>query len=812
MPDALRKRLRLTAEDVLPQADFELNSATDAMSAFEQICLAIPASGALIAVRDASGLRSVGSLGDAPEVGSHLPPDFGMAIECLETRDAVYRDLTDDAQRVLSVGLTMEGVSQVRSAVALPMRAENAIIGLIAVFSRRDSSIQPRDISSLERVAAFWGPLMADEWFPDGIPAALVRDAAVAEAPTVHAVPAKEFDSTTEPSEIPDELVAAESTQDASAPNEVEPAISPAIASIARNSESPQPTEPIRSEQSVPTAELTEASTPTGSELSLEALTIAHAAGKPTSPIFLAPAELIPAEAFHSGEPQSFTWFIMLLVFSVLLLPVWLLRSHWKQSNAALNSAAASTAKSASPAATPSSNAVASSPAPAPSTKQPGAPTSDNSSQTSKAVAPEEELPKPLPDLNTPPPTSNPSATVTTPKPTLPTIIKRILKSPNPAGAKSSSAPSAPPAPDITANLQPSAAPQPPPTEESAAAPNKSETPPEPEREPAQPINPSSVQPPNFALTQTLKAHSGWVSSLAFSPSGNLASGSWDRTVKFWDLSTGHEVRAVAAKLKQVQAVAFSHDGKIFAVEDAAYTVTIFDAATGQPIRELPTDKSVPSVGISWVYSVAFSPDGRWLASAVDDKTVRIWDVATGTKIRDLSGPRRPVVYVAFSPNGELVATGNDEKSIQIWNVASGAPTSTLTGHKKVINAVAFSPNGTLLASASADKTIRLWDAITGKHIRTLSGHQASVSSISFSPDGRWLASGSWDKTVRIWNVTSGKEVQTLRPDARAIYSVTFDPRNRWLAAGSEDGGIEIWQWNGGANSNPASTDSNATP
>ena len=273
-----------------------------------------------------------------------------------------------------------------------------------------------------------------------------------------------------------------------------------------------------------------------------------------------------------------------------------------------------------------------------------------------------------------------------------------------PRQKNSNPTPRRPTAPDITASLQPSAAPQPEPTENSAASSN-AEAPPE----PAQPIDPAAFQPPNFALTQTLKAHSGWVSSLAFSPNGKLASGSWDRTVKFWDLPTGRELHAVADKLKQVQAVAFTHDGKLLAAEDAAYTVTIFDAASGQPIRELPTDKAVPSVGISWVYSIAFSPDGRWLASAVDDKTVRIWDVATGAKIRDLAGPRRPVVYVAFSPNGELVATGNDEKSIQIWNVASGAPTSTLTGHKKVINAVAFSPNGTLLASASADKTIRVW-------------------------------------------------------------------------------------------------------
>jgi hypothetical protein len=158
MPEALRKRQPFSPEDTLPPAEFELASASDAMSAFEQICLSIPASGAVIAVRDAAGLRCVGSLGDAAEVGSHLPPDFGMAIECLETGSVVFSDLTDDAQRLLHVGLTMEGVSQIRSAVALPMRAGGAIIGLIAVFSQRESSIQPRDVKALDRIANFWGP------------------------------------------------------------------------------------------------------------------------------------------------------------------------------------------------------------------------------------------------------------------------------------------------------------------------------------------------------------------------------------------------------------------------------------------------------------------------------------------------------------------------------------------------------------------------------------------------------------------------------------------------------------------------------
>jgi WD40 repeat protein len=860
MPEALRKRQRFTPEDTLPPAEFELASASDAMSAFEQICLSIPASGAVIAVRDAAGLRCVGSLGDAAEVGSHLPPDFGMALECLETGSVVFSDLTDDAQRLLHVGLTMEGVSQVRSAVALPMRAGGSIIGLIAVFSQRESSIQPRDVKALDRIANFWGPLMADEWFPDGIPATIAPDTPVSESvqheepPLTETRLQQERNEVTSHQETQEEPASIATVAPDSEPYGVRhsrapfdapptPPSSTAEAHVAPQSVEPphgmprfdaafdappipessavappvDPT-PLKSEvaAAVPELDETPKTPPSISTAEIGALTAASRRFE--SPVFLAPAESIPPEALHPGEPQRQTWLIVLAVFLIVLLPFWYLKSHSSHTGAiARNSASASNAKS-TPTTKPDANsAITSSASPNTSAASAKIPTSTNapaieSPQISRTPIPDDDMPKPLPDLNTPPPVNNATTTPNTPKPSLPALLGRILKSPNSSPATPQTDSAAPSAPDIASAPQP--APSNDATTNESPAPVNTTPEPAPEPEPAQPINPAAtLQPPNFTLAQTLKAHSGWVSSVAFSPNGQLASGSWDRTVKFWDLSTGREVRAAAGKLKQVQALAFTRDGKLLAVEDAGDTITLIDTSTGQPIRELPTDKAVPSVGISWVYSIAFSPDGRWLASAVDDKTVRVWDVTTGTKIRDLTGPRRPVVYAAFSPNGELVATGNDDKSIQIWNVASGAPTITLSGHKKVINAVAFSPDGKVLASASADKTIRVWDILGGKHIRTLSGHQAAVSSISFSPDGRWLASGSWDKTVRIWNVATGKEVQTLRPDARAIYSVTFDPRGRWLAAGSEDGGIEIWQWNAAAsNSNPASMDSKATP
>ncbi len=308
-------------------------------------------------------------------------------------------------------------------------------------------------------------------------------------------------------------------------------------------------------------------------------------------------------------------------------------------------------------------------------------------------------------------------------------------------------------------------------------------------------IKANAIPPPDFVLDRTLKGHSSWVTSLAFSSDGQrLASGSWDQTVKLWDVSTGEE-HTIGSKMQEVQTLAFSRDGRWFAVENASDTVTLWDAATGKEVRTLRSDRPLSALGANWVYSMTFSPDSRWLASAVDDKTIRLWDVTTGQGVRDFTGLRRPVMYTAFSPDGRWLASGNEDRTIGIWDVSTGEIVRTLKAHKKPIYTVVFSPTGRLLASAGADKGIKLWDFATGREVRTLMGHDNSVTSLAFSPDGRWLASASWDKSIKVWDVDTGRELQTLEGHDRPVYSVAFDLRGRWLASGSEDGIIKLWRF-----------------
>src|SRR5438046_2240027 len=78
---------------------------------------------------------------------------------------------------------------------------------------------------------------------------------------------------------------------------------------------------------------------------------------------------------------------------------------------------------------------------------------------------------------------------------------------------------------------------------------------------------PAADAPANIAAT--LKGHTEAVYAVAFSPDGKqLATGSFDKTVRLWDTASGKEVKTfggAAGHQNLVLSVAFSPDGKTLA-------------------------------------------------------------------------------------------------------------------------------------------------------------------------------------------------------------------------------------------------------
>ncbi|EXA29668.1 hypothetical protein FOVG_18859 [Fusarium oxysporum f. sp. pisi HDV247] len=113
----------------------------------------------------------------------------------------------------------------------------------------------------------------------------------------------------------------------------------------------------------------------------------------------------------------------------------------------------------------------------------------------------------------------------------------------------------------------------------------------------------------------SLKGHSGWIFSVAFSPDGKLiASGSLDDTIKIWNAATG-----------EVKHTLEGHDGGVF--------------------------------------SIAFSPDGNLIASGPHDKTIKVWNAATGEVKHTLVGQS-----VSFDTTGLYLFT--DVSAIKLDAIA----------------------------------------------------------------------------------------------------------------------------------------------
>jgi serine/threonine protein kinase/Tol biopolymer transport system component len=286
----------------------------------------------------------------------------------------------------------------------------------------------------------------------------------------------------------------------------------------------------------------------------------------------------------------------------------------------------------------------------------------------------------------------------------------------------------------------------------------------------------------------TLKGHTSYVWSVAFSPDGKrLASASNDRTVKVWDAVTGQEILSLTGHTGGVSSVAFSLDGKHLASASNDRTVKVWDAATGQEVRTLTGHTGE-------VYSVAFSPDGKRLASTSEDKTVKVWDAATGQEVRTLAGHTLYVSSVAFSPDSKRLASASGDKTVKVWDAATGQEVRTLAGHTSFVLSVAFSPDGKRLASASNDRTVKVWDATTGQEAFSLRGHTGEVYSVVFSPDGKRLASaGGGDLTVKVWDATTSQEARTLTGHTGEVYSVVFSPDGKHLALAFGYQSVNVW-------------------
>lgn len=286
-------------------------------------------------------------------------------------------------------------------------------------------------------------------------------------------------------------------------------------------------------------------------------------------------------------------------------------------------------------------------------------------------------------------------------------------------------------------------------------------------------------------LLRTLTGHTRGVRTLAFDEQ-KLISGGLDGTIKVWNYRTGQCISTYTGHSEGVISVDF-HD-KVIVSGSADSTVKVWhvDTRTCYTLRG-HTD---------WVTSVKIHSKSKTLFTASDDATVRLWDLRTNKCLKVYGGVENNghigqiQCVIPFTVKDKLTTDLQEHANVPDSGEGNNQPENLNEENGKVDEALSGIPNlPSHMLTASLDNTIKLWDVRTGKCIRTQFGHIEGVWSIA--ADTFRIVSGAHDRTIKVWDLQTGKCMHTFGGHVSPISCVALGDSR--IVCGSESGEVKMY-------------------
>ncbi len=292
------------------------------------------------------------------------------------------------------------------------------------------------------------------------------------------------------------------------------------------------------------------------------------------------------------------------------------------------------------------------------------------------------------------------------------------------------------------------------------------------------------------ALLTTLRGHSDWVYSAAFSRDGRrVATASGDGSVRVWDPATGSVLLDLRGHVDAVLDVAFAPDGQALVSASADRTARLW---------ELPASRRL--IGHrDWVVSAEFSPDGQQVVTAGADGTARVWLAGEGQQLTVLQPEKGPLSRAVFHPSGEFVlVTAGRSGVLQVWDLQQVKPVAELVSQQQLQAAEFLGGDTVMLLTAVGE--VQSWAWRTDKIARRVSGRRGGLAAtdLQVSHDGRRVLTAGTDGVARIWDADTGREEIVLRGHDATVYSAEYSQDDRLIVTSSADGSVRLWDAHNG--------------
>jgi len=265
--------------------------------------------------------------------------------------------------------------------------------------------------------------------------------------------------------------------------------------------------------------------------------------------------------------------------------------------------------------------------------------------------------------------------------------------------------------------------------------------------------------------TTVQRGHTRAVKSVEFSHDGAfIISGSEDKTIKLWEVSSGRELRTYNGHQSIVNDVLFTpNDAQLISASKDGH-IYFWEVLTGNILKSYEQPKEN-------ILRLALSPDGHYLAVGSTGDNINVYDTRLDSIIYSVKGSRMARDNVFINAQGTKLITGLDNRRVIIYELATGelikeyAPSDGFCGG--CITQGITTPNDELIL-ATRDVGINLYEK--DNLIKTFwEEPEENFSALNISQKGDVLVSVDEDSVV-VWDVLKGKKNYALNNKQKELF------------------------------------------
>ncbi|RHY07578.1 hypothetical protein DYB36_000030 [Aphanomyces astaci] len=325
-----------------------------------------------------------------------------------------------------------------------------------------------------------------------------------------------------------------------------------------------------------------------------------------------------------------------------------------------------------------------------------------------------------------------------------------------------------------------------------------------------------------------------------------------DGSVRTWSSNTLAYQSTIATGRNWITDCSYMKRSNRLAVSSMNRTLAFYDMSTGQSLGELSEYSRKQCIPLCLEYVEKPSDEEEALVVGDDTGGITIIDVERMVAKFEYSKHKKGVFDLVWSSSSRLIASCGMERDISIWNpYSSQRAVATLRGHAASVLHLACDDDNFQIVSVSSDNVFKVWDIRNHRCLQTYTDRYKStggadnrISSLLFDPKApglisatthlaRWplkmisseeaelitkkapciscynsvfnqvlTAEMSEEGVVKTWSAETGEEVCSFNNahGTSPITAMSFDCAGRRLITGSHDGAqVKMWNFSNGA-------------